>query len=275
LVFSNIIAFSISWKIQQNRQRNYRDLITNKQKHLALKEHAEKLQSLVLDSERLAIVGATANMVGHDMRSPLTTINCQIYLAKKNLRAIPEKETIVKLEKNLELISDEAQYLSDLVNDIQDFSKVLIPKLEEIRIETFISPLLTKLKIPEQITVQISIEPASLVIVTDASFLRRILTNLINNALQAMPKGGQLTIKAYRDISDDLNISVEDSGQGIPEEARTKIFTPLFTTKHEGHGFGLASAKRMTEALDGTIIVESQINKGSKFTVKLPFKKVP
>jgi len=274
LVFSNIIAFAISWKIQLNRQQSYQDLVASKQNHAALKEHADKLQNIVLDSERLAIVGATANMVGHDMRSPLMTINCQLYLAKKNLSEIPENETIVKLEKNLELISDEVQYLSDLVSDIQDFSKVLIPKLEDIRIVTFISPLVIKLKIPEQVAVQIIIEPTSLVFATDASFLRRILTNLINNAVQAMPKGGQLTVKAYCDISGSLNVAVEDSGQGIPEEARTKIFAPLFTTKQEGHGFGLASVKRMTEALGGTIVVESQINKGSKFTVKIPSKKV-
>jgi len=70
-----------------------------------------------------------------------------------------------------------------------------------------------------------------------------------------------------------LNIVVEDNGQGIPEEAMTKIFAPLFTTKHEGHGFGLASVKRLTEALGGTIVVDSQINKGSKFIVRIPSQK--
>ncbi len=273
LVFSNIIACAISLRMQLNRKQSYRDLVASKRNIDTLKEHANKLQNIVLDSERLAIVGATANMVAHDMRSPLMTINAQVYLAKKNLGKLPENGTLAKLEKNLELVSDEVQYLSDLVSDIQDFSKVLIPKLEETKIETVIFPLLTKLKIPEQVAVQTHIDPASLVFVTDASFLRRILTNLINNAVQAMPNGGQLTVKANSGVDGMLNVVVEDNGQGIPEEAMTKIFAPLFTTKHEGHGFGLASVKRLTEALGGTIVVDSQINKGSKFIVRIPSQK--
>ena len=86
-----------------------------------------------------------------------------------------------------------------------------------------------------------------------------------------MPNGGKLTINAQREI-DDIVITVGDTGVGIPEVARDKLFTPLFTTKSKGQGFGLAVVKRLTEALDGTVTFESQQGKGTKFIVKLPQK---
>ena len=103
----------------------------------------------------------------------------------------------------------------------------------------------------------------------DPDILKRIFGNLVTNAVQAMPKGGKLTIQAYKEANDSI-ITVEDTGVGIPEEAKDKLFTPLFTTKSKGQGFGLAVVKRMTESLGGTVTFESQQGKGTKFIIRLP-----
>jgi signal transduction histidine kinase len=87
-----------------------------------------------------------------------------------------------------------------------------------------------------------------------------------------MPEGGKLTIHAHQE-SEDVIVSIEDTGQGIPEEYREKLFQPLFTTKSKGQGFGLAAAKRLIEASKGTITYESQEGKGTRFIVRLPNKK--
>ena len=108
-------------------------------------------------------------------------------------------------------------------------------------------------------------------IVADSAYLNRILYNLVTNAVQAMPKGGKIIIHVSKDKkTDDAVITVEDTGVGIPEAAKDKLFTPMFTTKSKGQGFGLAVIKRMAEALKGTVSFESQEGKGTKFIVRLP-----
>jgi signal transduction histidine kinase len=109
-------------------------------------------------------------------------------------------------------------------------------------------------------------------VVADSTFLNRIMYNLVNNAIQAMPKGGKLTIRTYKEANDTV-ISVKDTGVGIPEDVKGKLFTPMFTTKAKGQGFGLAVIKRMTEALGGTVSFESEVGKGTTFRVCLPLSK--
>jgi len=101
--------------------------------------------------------------------------------------------------------------------------------------------------------------------------MRRILTNLMTNAVQAMQEEGKLIIEAAKK-KDVIVIAVEDTGVGIPEEVKTKMFTPLFTTKSKGQGLGLAVVKRLVEALKGNIVFESVAGKGTKFIVELPQK---
>jgi signal transduction histidine kinase len=84
-----------------------------------------------------------------------------------------------------------------------------------------------------------------------------------------MPNGGNLTVRGSA-INDDVVISVEDTGVGIPDEIKTKLFTPMTTTKAKGQGFGLAVVKRLIEALNGTINFESKVGKGTKFIINLP-----
>ena len=109
--------------------------------------------------------------------------------------------------------------------------------------------------------------------IADAAYINRIMYNLVTNAVQAMPKGGKLTIHAHKDKkTNEAVITVTDTGVGIPEAVKDKLFTPMFTTKSKGQGFGLAVIKRMAEALSGNVTFESQEGNGTKFTVRLPQK---
>ena len=147
----------------------------------------------------------------------------------------------------------------------------LNPRTEETDIKLIVDHLLAKNGLPENVNVTVKVEPEARKVVADSTFINRIMYNLITNAVQAMPKGGSLTIHANKDKkTGDEIIIVKDTGVGIPEEVKSKLFTPMFTTKSKGQGFGLAVIKRMTEALGGTVIFESQEGKGTTFKIRLP-----
>jgi len=103
----------------------------------------------------------------------------------------------------------------------------------------------------------------------DPHHLRRVFLNIIKNAIQAMPKGGTLTISAKK-LNEHVELEFSDTGIGIPEENMKKLFTPLFTTKSKGIGLGLSICKDLVEAHNGQIEVKSEVGKGTTFTIKLP-----
>jgi signal transduction histidine kinase len=226
------------------------------------------LESKLKDSERLAAIGATAGMVGHDIRNPLQAITSDVYLAKTELALTPESEekknaieSLVEIEKNID-------YINKIVQDLQDYARPLNPNPGEADLKLIIDRLLAKNGVPKNVKLTVKVEPEARKFVADADYLNRILYNLITNAIQAMPKGGKLTITA-RNEANDMVIAVKDTGVGIPKEMQGKMFTPMFTTKSKGQGFGLPVVKRMTESLGGTVTFESEEGKGTTFTVRL------
>jgi PAS domain S-box-containing protein len=235
-------------------------------------EQAQEAAKKLKDSERLAAIGATAGMVGHDIRNPLQAITSDVYLAKTELASTPESEEKKNALESMQEIEKNVDYINKIVADLQDFARPLKPNAEETDIKLVIDELLKKNGVPENVRVSVNVESDATIIVADSTFINRIMFNLVNNAVQAMPKGGKLTIHTYKEANDVL-ITVKDTGVGIPEAIKGKLFTPMFTTKSKGQGFGLAVIKRMTEALGGTVTFESQEGKGTTFTMRLPPKK--
>ncbi len=243
---------------------------------IRLEEYANQMEELanqraaqLKDAERLAAIGATAGMVGHDIRNPLQAITGDVYLAKTELATIPEGEEKKNIIESLTEIEKNIDYINKIVADLQDFARPLKPIVEETDLKLIIDDLLSKNGLPENVKVSVKLETGK--VVADSTFINRILYNLVNNAVQAMPKGGKLTLRTYKEANDTI-ISVKDTGVGIPEAVKGKLFTPMFTTKSKGQGFGLAVIKRMTEALGGTVSFESQEGKGTTFIVRLPKK---
>ena len=232
----------------------------------------KRLEKQLQDQERLAAIGATAGMVGHDIRNPLQAIAGDVYLLREELKGMPEREEKNSAEESLLGIEKNVDYINKIVADLQDFARPLKPNAEETDLKLVIEDLLKKNGLPENIKVTVKVDADARKVVADATFINRIMYNLINNAVQAMPKGGKLYINAYKEAKDIL-ITVKDTGVGIPEAVKGKLFTPMFTTKSKGQGFGLAVIKRMTEALGGTVSFESQEGKRTTFTIRLPPKK--
>ena len=239
----------------------------NRKLHTATLEHQviEQAGELV-DSEILATIGKTAGMVGHDIRNPLQAITCDIYLVKSDLASIPESEEKKSISESLGSIEKNLGYINKIVSDLQDFARKQVPQLAPVNVKEIIQEILSEANIPQRITVSILMEKNFPMLILDESYLKRIITNLVSNAVQAMPITGKLTIRACRQ-KDNAIITVEDNGTGIPEEAKSNMFKPLFTTKAKGQGFGLAVVKKLTEAMSGTVTFESESEKGTKFTL--------
>ena len=255
------------------------DITERQQLEQQLEQYTKHLEKLVdertkqlKDAERLAAIGATAGMVGHDIRNPLQAITSDVYLLKAELDPMPEGEEKSLVKESLDGIEKNVDYINKIVLDLQDFAKPLNPHTEETDLKLIIDKLLRKNDLPENIKVSIKVENNAEKVVADSSYLNRIMYNLVINAVQAMPNGGELTILAYK-VANHIVIAVKDTGVGIPEKVKGKLFTPMFTTKSKGQGFGLAVIKRMTEALGGTVTFDSQEGKGTTFIVKLPSKK--
>ncbi len=241
-----------------------------------LEEYASQMEELASErakqltrAERLIAIGQTAGMVGHDIRNPLQAIAGELYLAKGETDALPINDARKNLQESLLSIEQNLYYIDKIVADLQDYTKPLNPNKEKISVEKAIEEALLIVTIPSNLQVTINVQDGFPQLTTDASMLKRILINLIQNAVQAMPNGGNLKINAQNQDK-QAQISIQDSGEGIPEEIKDQLFTPLFTTKSKGQGFGLAVVKRLVEAQDGTISLVSQKGKGTTFTVQLP-----
>lgn len=249
------------------------------EKELKLQLHNEHLEEIVEEKtrqlklkERMAAIGETAGMIGHDIRNPLQSMEGAIYLAKQSIESLQEDNEEKKtLQEVLELLRKQVTYIDHMVADLQEFAKSSKPEFAETDISETIKKSLSKLEIPENIKISISLPEKPLKLFIDPIHCDRIFINLFRNAIQAMPKGGNLIINAYRRDNFVL-IEIEDTGIGIPERAKNHIFTPLYTTKSKGQGFGLAVCKKLVEVQDGEISFRSEERKGSIFTIKFPDK---
>ncbi len=230
-----------------------------------VKEQAEKLAQ----SETLATIGKTAGMVGHDIRNPLQAITSDIYLAKADMASYPDSQEKKNTFESLDEIGRNVEYINKIVSDLQDYARTTLPHMVKIDANKMIKEILKVTHIPDNIEIAYSLDKECPILTLDDFYLKRILTNLITNAVQAMPNGGKLAVSVS--CQEDIAlISVADSGVGIPEEIKPKIFTPLFTTKSKGQGFGLAVVKKLTEVMGGTVTFESKKGDGTKFTLKFP-----
>jgi PAS domain S-box-containing protein len=254
------------------------DITERKQMEKALRGYSKDLEILVnaatqklLESERFAAIGQTAGMVGHDIRNPLQAIAGELYLQKCEIGSLPDSEVKQNLQDGVTAIVEQVAYISKIVSDLQDFARPQAPQFKESDCEKILQNVLSSIEIPENIEVTYSIGNELANFVTDSDFIKRSLTNLILNAVQAMPKGGQINITGACKEQTAV-ITVEDTGEGIPKELKEKIFKPLFTTKSKGQGFGLAVVKRLVEMLGGDVMFESAKGKGTKFTLRIPQK---
>lgn len=203
-------------------------------------------------------------MVGHDLRNPLQSIAGAAYFLEKKCALQTDNAKILEM---IEAIKSGVKYSNSIVTELLAYSKELNLKLESVTLKKLVEDALNLLEIPENVKV-IDVTEQVLIRV-DVTQMQRALTNLIENAIDAMPKGGRITIEG-RKSKEIIEITVVDTGTGIPKDQVKKIWLPLYTTKARGIGLGLTVTKRIAEAHNGSVHAESVVGHGSKFTIRIP-----
>lgn len=249
--------------------RDYAEQLEYQTEHLSAL--VEERTVLLKSAERLAGIGETAAMIGHDLRNPLQGLQYMLDLEKmREERTSPDKRGVedwAKVAALFDQIGEQVFYMDKIVGDLQDYARPITPECEAVSVGALINDVLES--IPHTESVRVATDIPDLQIIADPRLMRRVFANLILNAVQAMSNGGTLTISAATDDG-SVMISVHDTGVGIPDDIKDKLFTPLFTGKAKGTGLGLAVVKRIVDAHGGTIEFESEEGKGTMFTVTLP-----
>ena len=228
----------------------------------------KQLEEQLVRKEKLATIGQLASGVGHELRNPLGVIGNSAYYLNMKLKDADEK-----VRKHIEIQLREVQRANKIITDLLDFSRTRPPSLEKGDVNSIIKDTLVDIKVPENISLGTHLNDELPGILVDPDQIRQVFLNVISNAVQAMPEGGRLEIKTG--VKDDFaEIMLRDTGEGIPKEQLQNIFEPLFTKKAKGIGLGLSIVKGIVEGHKGTIEVESEVGKGTTFTIKLPLQRI-
>ncbi len=237
-----------------------------------------KMEELAQRNQRLREMGEMAAGIAHEIRNPLGSIELFASLLKKDLEGDTEKENLVQH------IRSGVQNMDRIISTLLLFAKSAQPSRQQCDINLLLTECLegiNNVHVPENVNVTRKSSQGTLLANGDRELLRQVFPNLINNAIQAMPDGGELSLiteKSSVSSSSEngsatrqyISVTVADSGIGMSSDNLAKIFNPFFTTKDKGTGLGLAISHNIIKAHQGTIDAFSEEGKGTSFTVKIP-----
>ncbi len=219
----------------------------------------------IRERDRLATVGEMAAGLAHEIRNPLGAIKgAAQYL-------MPTQENTQQNEF-LRIIVNEVDRLNKIVSQFLNYAKPLSQNLTETDLSELLQSTLQIISRDLPDNVHLTYQSRSYFAVVDPSLIQQVFLNIILNAIQAMPDGGELKI-SMRNIKKSVEMIFEDTGIGISEENLKKIFIPFFTTREGGTGLGLAISHKIVRAHQGNFHLESELRKGTKLIMTLPCKK--
>jgi len=210
--------------------------------------------------------------IAHEIKNPLGGIEIYTELLEESFSEGVNDEDSAEHRSYLEKVTKELRHLKQIVLEYLDYARPLRSRLEPLTVEAIFEDI-HRILHPEmkQKRVQYSLSGKG-VVLGDESKLRRVFLNLLKNSLEAVDDRGTININIESRDS-VVSVEVSDDGKGIPEADLADIFNPYFTTQDKGYGLGLAIVKSIIDEMNGTILVESEVGKGTKFTLRLPLPK--
>jgi len=231
-------------------------------------EPVRAVQSLVTYSQKLAALGRLTSGVAHEVKNPLNAMRIHLELLKARLGASQPA-----VRENVEVIAQEIVRLDRVVQGFLKFVRPEEVRLAPVPVDALLSET-ARLMAPEAgrtgARIAEDVAPDLPPVAGDRELLQQALTNLVTNAIQAMPKGGTVTLGARLGPDGAVEIRIADEGVGIAPQDLEKIFRLYFTTKAQGSGIGLSMVYRIVQMHDGRIDVESEVGRGTVMTLTLP-----
>jgi two-component system, NtrC family, sensor kinase len=226
----------------------------------------KSIQSHLIQTEKLAAIGKLAAGVAHEINNPLTGVLTNSSLMLDDFpHGDPRRD-------DLQLIVDETLRCRKIVKGLLDFARQTKPQKHAVDLNIVVEDVLSLVRnqaIFRNIVLRTELDPRLPAVMADRDQMRQVVLNTVINAAEAMSDGGELAVSSRGDDG-HVELTVRDTGPGIPPEIMSKIFEPFFTTKKTGTGLGLAIAYGIVERHKGTIDIDSAPGKGTKITVRIP-----
>jgi two-component system, NtrC family, nitrogen regulation sensor histidine kinase NtrY len=238
---------------------------------VALEESAGRLAQ----SEREGAWREMAKQIAHEIKNPLTPMKLSVQHLQRAWAAKGDnlEDTFKRVTQ---VLIEQIDSLSNLASEFSAFAKMPEPVSERLELNELVLLTATLYETTENLSVSFFPLPAKAFINGDKDQLSRVLTNIITNAIQAIPEEsqGKIEIRIVHE-GDIYKIEVSDNGKGIPDNEANKVFIPSFSTKTSGMGLGLAISKKIVEGMGGKIYFVSQVGIGTTFFVELPEADAP
>jgi two-component system, NtrC family, sensor histidine kinase HydH len=238
-----------------------RALAESERRYKELESSIEKRAKEIASAELQAEMSRVSSELAHDLRSPLQVITNSLFLMERK----PGDTTYYPK------IGEALKQATGLLDAFREYYRGHEVTLMKGNVNRLVENCFEDVKVPQGVTVTKNLDQSIPDLMLDLGKIKRAFTVLIENAIEAMPEVGSLTVSSKRE-EDKVVVAVSDTGGGIPEAIRGKIFTAFGAKKRGGYGLGLAAAKRIIEAHGGSIAFTTETGKGTTFTVSLPVK---
>jgi signal transduction histidine kinase len=229
----------------------------------------KRLESQLIQSEKMAAIGQLAAGIAHELRNPLAIVMNALYDLRQHLG-----DADATVCEDVGICEEEIGRTQAIIRNLLEFSRESGVEIESVDVNELLERTVQLLhKYVETSRVRVVTELADIPpCAANANAMRQILLNLVTNAVQAMPEGGELRLRTERPSTDRIRLQVEDTGVGIPPDRLTRIFDPFYTTKApgQGTGLGLSVVHSVVQRYGGEISVTSRPNHGTTFTIDLP-----
>jgi two-component system sensor histidine kinase HydH len=231
------------------------------------------IQSDLSASQRMAAVGEMAAAVAHGIGNPLSSIRAVAQVAKLECSDQQVSEQNAKTQQQLDSIIQEVDRVQKRMRGLLNFARPLEPRLAPVQLNHLLQEAVASLRRRFEeagLIPTLDLDLTLPTVLLDPAHLEQIVQALLTNAIEATPQGGRVTIRTKAVSPQEVCVTVEDTGEGIPSENRERVFVPFFTTKPQGTGIGLPLTKKFVERNGGKITIADEAHEGTRIEVTFP-----